>query len=127
VDHVVANLIDNAVKYSPEGSPLDISVDKLETEVRVSVADRGLGIPPEMVNQIFERYGRVDGQGGEGASVGLGLFIVRSLAQGHGGRVWAENRDGGGARITFTLPLRRTRQPSSAAAPARDEWATSTP
>ncbi len=125
VEHVVANLIDNAVKYSPDGSPLDITVEPQETEVRIAVADRGLGIPPEMVNEIFERYGRVDGEGGDGASVGLGLFIVRSLAQGHGGRVWAENRDGGGAKLTFTLPLRRTRPPSSARSSAPEEWATS--
>jgi two-component system sensor histidine kinase KdpD len=125
VDHVVANLIDNAVKYSPEGSPIDVTVEPHDMEVRISVADRGLGIPTEMLNEIFERYGRVDGQGGEGASVGLGLFIVRSLAQGHGGRVWAENRDGGGAKITFTMPLRRTRQPASSRAGIRDEWATS--
>ena len=65
--------------------------------------------------------------------MGLGLFIVRSLAQGHGGRVWAENREGGGTRITFALPLRRTRQarqpapaaavaPAAAPAPAPARW-----
>jgi K+-sensing histidine kinase KdpD len=125
VEHIVANLLDNAAKYSAAGTPIDVAVEPQEAEVLISVSDRGRGIPAEMVDDIFERYGRVEGQGGDGASVGLGLFIVRSLAHGHGGRVWAENREGGGARITFTLPLRRTRQarkPASAVAAGPARW-----
>jgi len=114
VEHILANLLDNAVKYSADGSPIDVAVEPVDAEVCLSVADRGVGIPPHMVDDIFERYGRVEGEG-DGASVGLGLFIVRSLIHGHGGRVWAENRPDGGAKITFTLPLRRTRRPTEPA------------
>jgi two-component system, OmpR family, sensor histidine kinase KdpD len=97
VEHVLANLLDNAVKYSPEGSP-----------VAVTVSDRGPGIPEEHRDRVFDRYGRGDVPGRSG-SVGLGLFIVRSLAEGHGGRVWADDAPGGGASITFTLPVRTDR------------------
>jgi signal transduction histidine kinase len=106
VEHIFANLLDNAVKYSEEDSPIDVAVKPIEEEVRISVADRGPGIPHELLANVFDRYRRAEGAlSSEG--VGLGLFIVRSLTQGHGGRVWAENREGGGASVTFTLPLRR--------------------
>ena len=106
IEHILANLLDNAVKYSPDGSEIEIRVEPDERELHVSVADRGPGIPEHVLPKVFERYRRGE-EHAEGGSVGLGLFIVRSLTHGHGGRVWAENREGGGARITFTLPLRR--------------------
>jgi two-component system, OmpR family, sensor histidine kinase KdpD len=106
VEHVLANLLDNAVKYSDEGTPIDVTVEPSDDEVHISVADRGPGIPGEMLTDVFDRYRRADGPPSSGG-VGLGLFIVRSLIQGHGGRVWAENRPGGGAIVTFALPLRR--------------------
>ena len=106
IEHILANLLDNAVKYSPDGTTIDLKIDTEDGELHISVADRGQGIPEDVLPKIFERYNRADGHA-EGGNVGLGLFIVRSLTQGHGGRVWAENREGGGARITFTLPLRR--------------------
>jgi two-component system, OmpR family, sensor histidine kinase KdpD len=104
VEHILANLLDNAAKYSEDGSPIDIGIESADEEVRIGVADRGPGIPEEHLSGVFDRYQR--GSPG-GSGVGLGLFIVRSLAQGHGGRVWAENRRGGGAEVFFTLPLRR--------------------
>lgn len=106
VEHILANLLDNAVKYSPDGTEIEIHAQGDERELHISVSDRGPGIPEHVLPKIFERYRRGDAHAG-GGSVGLGLFIVRSLTHGHGGRVWAENREGGGARITFTLPLRR--------------------
>ncbi len=106
IEHIVANLLDNAVKYSPDGTAIEVEAGATPDEVRVSVTNGGRGIPAEVLPNVFERYKRGDGEASEG-SVGLGLFIVRSLTQGHGGRVWAENREGGGTRITFTLPLRR--------------------
>jgi two-component system sensor histidine kinase KdpD len=71
----------------------------------VSVTDSGPGIPEEDLTKVFERYHQA-GESEASGSVGLGLFIVRNLTQAHGGRVWAENAPTGGARITFTLPLR---------------------
>jgi two-component system, OmpR family, sensor histidine kinase KdpD len=106
VEHILANLLDNAVKYSPDGSPIEIGLSPAADEVRVAVANRGPGLPEELLPIVFERYRRGNGGPSEG-SVGLGLFIVRSLTQGHGGRVWAENLEAGGLRVTFTLPLRR--------------------
>jgi K+-sensing histidine kinase KdpD len=106
VEHILANLLDNAVKYSEEGSPIDVGIAAADEEARISVADRGPGIPEEHLASVFDRYQRAEGSL-SGTGVGLGLFIVRSLTQGHGGRVWAENREGGGASVTFTLPLRR--------------------
>jgi two-component system sensor histidine kinase KdpD len=108
IEQIVANLIDNAVKYSPEGSPIQVQVQPTEDEVLVSVSDQGPGIPGELLPHVFERFRR--GDVAVTGSVGLGLFIVRSLTQGHGGRVWVENLDGQGTKVTFTLPLRRERK-----------------
>jgi two-component system sensor histidine kinase KdpD len=105
VEHIVANLLDNAVKYSPDGAGIQVAVEPAPGEVRVSVTDSGPGIPEEDLTKVFERYHRASDTE-MGGSVGLGLFIVRNLTQAHGGRVWAENAPSGGARITFTLPLR---------------------
>lgn len=105
VEHIVANLLDNAVKYSPDGAGIQVAVEPAPGEIQVSVTDSGPGIPEEDLTRVFERYHRA-AEGDVGGSVGLGLFIVRNLTQAHGGRVWAENVPSGGARITFTLPLR---------------------
>jgi two-component system sensor histidine kinase KdpD len=106
IEHILANLLDNAVKYSPDETTIEVKVETEEKELHVSVADRGKGISDDLLPRIFERYRRGEGHA-EGGSVGLGLFIVSSLTKGHGGRVWAENREGGGAKFTFTLPVRR--------------------
>lgn len=105
VEHIVANLLENAVKYSPDGSRVQVAVEATGSEVLVSVADEGPGIPDNHLPNVFDRYEQA-GQPTGLASVGLGLFIVQSLAQAHGGRAWAENVPGGGARVTFTLPYR---------------------
>jgi two-component system sensor histidine kinase KdpD len=106
VEHILANLLDNAAKYSPDGSRIEVAVEAGPDEVRVSVADHGPGIEEDLLPYVFERFRQGEDPPSRG-SVGLGLFIVRSLTQGHGGRVWAENHAAGGARVTFTLPLRR--------------------
>ena len=106
IEHIVANLVDNAVKYSPSGGRILLDVTPGEGGVCVSVTDEGPGIPEELLTGVFDRY-RQASNGAGGASVGLGLFIVRSLAEAHGGRAWAENQPGMGAKVSFTLPLRR--------------------
>ena len=106
IEHILANLLDNAVKYSPEGTEIEVTVNAASDEIRISVGDRGPGIPEQLLSRVFDRYQQGDRSVGQG-SVGLGLFIVRSLALGHGGRAWAENRPGGGATVSFTLPIRR--------------------
>lgn len=104
----MANLLDNAVKYSLDGSPLKVTVAEAPGEVRVTVADSGPGIPEDHLDHVFERYDR-GGVPGRSGSVGLGLFIVRSLAEGHGRPGVGRRRLGGGASITFTFPIRADR------------------
>jgi K+-sensing histidine kinase KdpD len=106
IEHIVANLIDNAVKYSGPQGKIRIEAVDHDGHLRVSVIDDGDGIPEELLAGVFDRYKQAP-NGGGGASVGLGLFIVRSLAEAHGGRAWAENEPGAGARVSFTLPHRR--------------------
>jgi two-component system, OmpR family, sensor histidine kinase KdpD len=107
VEHILANLLDNAVKYSPEGAGIEVDVEARDEEIMVSVTDDGPGIPEVALPHVFERYRRAEV--GAGSSVGLGLFIVRSLTQAQGGEVDAANVPGRGARISFSLPLRRPR------------------
>lgn len=108
VEHILMNLLENAVKYTPDPSTIVVRVEPAPGEVRVSVTDDGPGIPEAELPQVFERYRRSASESKKG-SVGLGLYIVRSLAQAHGGRVWAENVPDKGVRITFTLPVRSKR------------------
>jgi two-component system sensor histidine kinase KdpD len=107
VEHILANLLDNAVKYSPEGAGIEVDIEVSGEDITVSVTDEGPGIPESTLPHVFERYRRAEV--GAGSSVGLGLFIVRSLTQAQGGEVDAANVPGRGARISFSLPLRRPR------------------
>jgi two-component system sensor histidine kinase KdpD len=104
VEQVFINLIENAVKYSPAASPLEISARAAPDAVIVSVADRGPGIPAGESERIFDKFHRLPA-GGAGSGVGLGLTICRGIVSAHGGRIWAENRPEGGAVFRFTLPL----------------------
>lgn len=102
---VFQNLIANAVKYSPDGSTIEVGTEVGEAEVRAWVRDNGVGISREDLPHIFERFYRVDkgrsrGKGG----TGLGLSIVKHIVQLHGGRVWAESAPGEGTTILFTIP-----------------------
>ncbi len=110
IDQVVTNLIENAVRYTPAGSPIDISAQLCEDSVMVSVADRGPGIPPADVERIFDKFYRVLDTGRKAThptGSGLGLAVCRGLIEAHGGRIWVENRQDGGAVFRFTLPLEK--------------------
>jgi two-component system, OmpR family, sensor histidine kinase KdpD len=102
--HVLINLLDNALKYSPEDSPLEIQARRFENEVRIAVLDRGLGIPAEDLGHVFDKFFRVQ-RPGSVAGTGLGLAICKGIIEAHGGRVWAAQREGGGTSLTFALPL----------------------
>jgi len=104
IEQVLINLLENAAKYTPNGTPIDISAHAETGAVVVEIADRGPGIPSELVDRIFEKFYQLPR---EGASVGagLGLAICRGIVEAHGGRIWAENRSGGGAVFRFTLPI----------------------
>jgi signal transduction histidine kinase len=99
---VLTNLIDNARKYSPEESPIVISVTQDDEAVRFSVRDSGPGVPPGERESVFERFRRLDGHGKPGA--GLGLYISRGLVEAHGGRVTIGDAPEGGAEFAFTVP-----------------------
>ncbi len=105
IDQVLSNLIENAVKYSPTGSEIRISARRDGEEIRVEVADQGPGIPPEAQGVLFKPFSRLEGKGPQPKGTGLGLAVARGLVEAHGGRIWAENRPGGGSSFIFTLPL----------------------
>jgi two-component system sensor histidine kinase KdpD len=100
LEQVFMNLFDNAIKYSPKGTPLELSASESFYTVTVELADRGPGIPSGEEERIFEKFVRGRGTGG---GVGLGLAICRTIIEAHGGKIWAENREGGGAVFRFTL------------------------
>ena len=103
LEQVVINLVENAVKYTPPRSTIDLSASVRDREVVVEAADRGPGIHPEEESRIFDKFYR--GKSAREGGVGLGLTICRGIVEAHGGRIWAENRSGGGALFRFTLPL----------------------
>lgn len=99
---VFENLLENAVKYSPPGSPIEVTIARQDDEIRVHITDHGDGIPEEDVEIIFERFRRTTRTVAGG--VGLGLYIVRALVQSHGGRVWVRSTVGEGTTFTVALP-----------------------
>lgn len=108
MDQVLTNLIENAVRYTSAASPIEISVQVVEQQIMISIADRGPGIPPYDLERIFDKFYRVSGTTRRATSVmgtGLGLAVCRGLVEAHGGHIWAENRPDGGAVFRFTLPL----------------------
>jgi signal transduction histidine kinase len=103
IERVLFNLVTNALRHTPSDGSVAVNVARRENEVLVSVEDTGSGLEPEAVSRMFERFWRADRARSQ-AGMGLGLAIARGLVEAHGGRIWAENRDGGGARVSFTLP-----------------------
>jgi two-component system sensor histidine kinase KdpD len=116
IDQVLTNLIENAVKYTPAGAPIEVTVRQDPGEVRVIVADRGSGIPEAALPHLFESFYRVDTGGPRPQGQGVGLAVVKGLVEAHGGRIQAANRAGGGAAFTFTLPLEDAPEPQDGAA-----------
>ena len=101
---VVRNLVENAVNYSPDAADVRLEARRVNGSVTIDVSDSGPGIPQDDLTRVFERFYRVDKSRSRPGGTGLGLAIVRHLVELHGGRVRAENRQGGGARFTVTLP-----------------------
>ncbi len=108
VAEVLANLCDNADKYSPPGKEIVIETRADETEVTIAVRDFGKGIPPNDLERVFDKFYRTDSSDSQAAyGYGLGLYVCRQLVQAQGGRIWAENHPEGGAIFSFTLPVAR--------------------
>lgn len=114
---ILANLISNADKYSPPGTPIDILVESTDDSLLCSVSDSGTGIAEESMSKLFEPFYR-GAEIGRGDGIGLGLSIARTLACRHGGRLTATNLTDGGACFTLQLPLQRLATYSSRPAPS---------
>jgi two-component system sensor histidine kinase KdpD len=105
-EQVFVNLLDNAARHTPQGTPVEVGARVTDQALEVVVADRGPGFTPGDEGRLFEKFHRGAGAGRGG--VGLGLAICRAIVQAHGGRIDAENRAGGGALLRIRLPLRET-------------------
>ncbi len=104
VEQVLVNLIHNAIKFTPSGGRISISAKAKDNDIMVSVADTGIGIPPDDLPRIFERFYKAD-KSRTGGGTGLGLAIAKHIVEAHDGRIWAESVEGKGSNFNFTLPL----------------------
>jgi PAS domain S-box-containing protein len=108
IRQIVGNLLSNATKYSPPGSAIDVSLERMGEMAVVSVSDRGHGLAAETIEQVFEPFFRAAATTRQAKGIGLGLTVCKRLVERQGGRIWAEARAGGGASFRFTLPLAPT-------------------
>jgi two-component system sensor histidine kinase KdpD len=107
IEQVLINLLENAVRYTPAGSELEINAELVERAMKISVADHGPGIPKGKEERLFEKFYQTRHEAAQ-SGVGLGLAICRAIIEVHGGKIYAQNRPGGGAEFTFVLPLEQT-------------------
>ena len=108
IAQVLENLVENAVKYSPEATEVRIGVGQRDAQATLDVSDDGIGIPAEDLPRVFDRFYRaanVDDR--RFAGMGLGLFICRGIVEQHGGRIWVESTVGAGSTFHVTLPIER--------------------
>jgi len=106
VERVLANLLANALRHTPSDGSVAVRVEHGTRELTIAVEDTGDGLSPEAARRMFERFWRGDpARSRDRGGAGLGLAIAKGLVEAHGGRIWAEQRAEGGARISFTLPL----------------------
>ncbi|RME46419.1 MAG: hypothetical protein D6791_08350 [Chloroflexi bacterium] len=116
LEEILANLIDNAVKYSPEGGTIKLSARESDGRLIISVTDPGVGIPAKELDKIFEKFHRVDrGDARTTYGHGLGLYISKRFIEAHGGDIWVESKLGKGSTFSFTLPLATPEQLKSKA------------
>jgi len=104
IGQVISNLISNAIKYSPAGTPVEILGRSAPDQVTVTVADRGYGIDEEDAPHVFERFYRAPGAAKRTKGAGLGLYLAKAIVEAHGGRIWIERSPGEGTRVSFSLP-----------------------
>ncbi|HMJ04889.1 MAG TPA: ATP-binding protein, partial [Chthoniobacterales bacterium] len=106
MEQAIAKLLANAGSHTPSKLPIEIDGECKNGQLVISVSDRGPGFPGELSERVFEKFYRGDGR--KAGGLGLGLAIARGFVEAHGGKLTAENRDGGGARFTMSLPVRVT-------------------
>jgi PAS domain S-box-containing protein len=106
IEEVLANLVENSVKFSPGGGTISIKGEVSDNRVLVTVADEGIGIPLRDHEYVFDRFYRVEyGSATRVKGTGLGLYICKTLIEAHGGRIWVDSELGKGTRVTFSLPI----------------------
>lgn len=105
MEQILHNLVSNAIKYSPDGGTITVGATDEGDKVRFAVTDQGMGIPPEHIDKIFQRFHRVhQGDSQRVGGTGIGLFLVKSLVEAHGGIIWVESALGTGSTFYFTIP-----------------------
>jgi PAS domain S-box-containing protein len=112
LEQVFSNLLDNAVKYSPEGGQVSLRVSRLGDKALIEVTDQGIGIEPEALPHIFERFYKPASQQSVYSGLGVGLYICKEIVERHGGRIWAESEPGKGSTFYLELPLAEEAAPS---------------
>jgi two-component system sensor histidine kinase KdpD len=106
IEQVLRNLLDNAIKYSPEGGTITVQGQQDESQILFLVSDEGIGIPLEEWDRIFERFHRVENEVTRSMrGAGLGLAVCRGIVEAHDGRMWVESQAGAGSTFCFTLPV----------------------
>ena len=108
LSHALANLLDNALKFSSADAPIDVEARAVDGHVLIGVADRGVGVPADELDRIFEKFYRrkqSDAIQAATAGTGLGLAVAKGVVEAHGGRIWAEQRRGGGIVVRVSLPV----------------------
>jgi signal transduction histidine kinase len=105
IERVLFNLLTNALRHTPSDGAIAVCVEERDGDVLVRVEDTGEGLSADAPERMFDRFWRADRARGT-SGTGLGLAIARGIVEAHGGRIWAENRAGGGAQVSFTLPTR---------------------
>ncbi|MEQ1834215.1 MAG: ATP-binding protein [Candidatus Eisenbacteria bacterium] len=111
---VVRNLVSNSAKFTPEGGMIRLRAQRVDDRVRVAVEDTGVGIPADELEKIFDKFVQASHTTSRTGGTGLGLAICQEIARIHGGRIWAENRAEGGARVQFEIPIAGPAQGMSA-------------
>lgn len=105
VGQVIGNILDNAVRFSPQGRRVMAVLQEQNNEYLVSIIDQGIGVSPVYIDHIFERFYRVRNTASrQHSGIGLGLFVARAIVEAHGGRIWVESHEGLGSTFSFTLP-----------------------
>ena len=105
IDQIMINFVNNAIKYAPGSKEIRIKVERLGNLAKVSVIDKGPGIPPEQLPYLFDRYYRVDSSGSQYSGLGLGLYISSEIIKKHDGQIGVESEIGKGSVFWFTLPV----------------------
>ena len=110
LERAIANVIKNAIQNTPPGGAVTLKLMRSSEEAALLVTDTGIGISPEHLPHVFERFYRVDPARGQGGGAGLGLSICKSIVESHGGTVAIESRVGSGTQVTIRLPIERDQE-----------------